>query len=97
MALLSGCIYDDGARYWGLVCWLMGVIEEIKAPCGCRGFVRWENYPVLVGFAYRFMYCWYLPWAYINNAMPATAVFTAPLTANAVLTAEVPNTAVEAV
>ena len=38
MGLSSGCIEGDGARYWGLVCWLMGVSEEIKSPCGCMGF-----------------------------------------------------------
>ena len=39
MGLSSGCVDGDGARYWGLVCWLTGVSEEIKSPCTRRGFV----------------------------------------------------------
>ncbi|QNI54564.1 hypothetical protein SynBIOSE41_02059 [Synechococcus sp. BIOS-E4-1] len=26
------------ARYWRLICWLFGVIEEMKNPCRCSGF-----------------------------------------------------------
>ena len=26
----------DGARYWRLFYWLVGVTEEIKSPCGNR-------------------------------------------------------------
>ena len=35
-------IDGDGARYWRLIYWLMGVVEEIKSPCSCRGF-RWSR------------------------------------------------------
>ena len=38
MGLLSDCVNRDGARYWRLIYWFMGVTEEIKSPCGCRGF-----------------------------------------------------------
>ena len=37
--LSSGCVDGNGARYWRLVCWLIGVTEEIKSPCQCRSFV----------------------------------------------------------
>ena len=33
-----GCVDGEGARYWRLICGLIGVTEEIKSPCGCRGF-----------------------------------------------------------
>ena len=39
MGLLSGSVDGNGARYWRLIGWLMGVTEEIKSPCGCRGFL----------------------------------------------------------
>jgi len=39
MGLSSGCVDGDGARYWMLICRLVGVNEEIKNPCDCRGFV----------------------------------------------------------
>ena len=26
----------DGTRYWSLICWLIGVTEEIKKPVGAR-------------------------------------------------------------
>ena len=38
LGLLSGCADCNGARYWRLIYWFMGVAEEIKSPCGCRGF-----------------------------------------------------------
>ena len=38
LGLLSDCVYGNGARYWRLICWFTGVTEEIKSPCGCRGF-----------------------------------------------------------
>ena len=37
LGLLSGCVDGNGARYWRLICWLMGVVEE-KSPCGSRSF-----------------------------------------------------------
>ena len=37
MGLLSGSVDGDGARYWRLIYWFMGVTEEIKSPCGYRG------------------------------------------------------------
>ena len=36
--LSSSYVDGNGARYWRLVCGLMGVSEEIKSPCGGRGF-----------------------------------------------------------
>ena len=33
----------DGARYWGLIYWLMGVTEEIKSPRGDSSFAFWLN------------------------------------------------------
>ena len=38
LGLLSGCADCNGARYWRLIDWFMGVTEEIKSPCGGRGF-----------------------------------------------------------
>ena len=38
LGLPSGCVDDDFARYWMLTCRLIGVTEEIKSPCSCRGF-----------------------------------------------------------
>ena len=38
MGLLSGSVDGDGARYWRLVDWIIGVTEEIKSPCNRRGF-----------------------------------------------------------
>ena len=38
MGLLLGSADDSGARYWRLIYWFMGVTEEIKSPCGYRGF-----------------------------------------------------------
>ena len=38
MGETSDYFMDNGARYWRLICGLFGVIEEIKSPCGCRGF-----------------------------------------------------------
>ena len=38
MDLSQGCVDGEGARYWRLICGLIGVTEEIKSPCGCRGF-----------------------------------------------------------
>ena len=38
LGLLSGCVDGNGARYWRLIYWLMGVVEEIKSPCGSRSF-----------------------------------------------------------
>ena len=32
LGLLSGCVDGNGARYRVVICWLMGVAEEIKAP-----------------------------------------------------------------
>ena len=26
------------SRYRGLICELIGEVEEVKSPCGCRGF-----------------------------------------------------------
>ena len=43
-----GYAEGEGARYWRLICWLMGVTEEIKSPYFCRGF-GWLAYPVLHG------------------------------------------------
>ena len=37
LGLLSGCVDGNGARYWRLIYWLMGVVEE-KSPCGSRSF-----------------------------------------------------------
>ena len=39
LGLSSGCVDGDGARYRMVICWRMGVGDEIKRPCGCRGFV----------------------------------------------------------
>ena len=38
LGLLSDCVDDDFARYWMLACRLIGVTEEIKSLCSCRGF-----------------------------------------------------------
>ena len=38
LGLLSGSVDGNGARYWRLIYWFMGVTEEIKSPCGGRGF-----------------------------------------------------------
>ena len=38
MGLLLGSVDGDRARQWRLIYWLIGMIEEIKSPCGCRGF-----------------------------------------------------------
>ena len=38
LGLLSGCVECNGARYWRLIDWFMGVTEEIKSPCNRRGF-----------------------------------------------------------
>ena len=40
MDLSQGCVDGKGARYWRLICGLIGVTEEIKSPCGCKGFRR---------------------------------------------------------
>ena len=38
MGETSDYFMDNGARYWELIDGGYGVIEEIKSPCGCRGF-----------------------------------------------------------
>ena len=38
MGMLWGSVNGNGARYWRLIYWFMGVTEEIKSPCGDRGF-----------------------------------------------------------
>jgi len=38
MGISSGCIEGNGARYRVLIYWLIDVNEEIKSPCGYRGF-----------------------------------------------------------
>ena len=31
------CFVGNGARYWRLICGIIGMFEEIKSPCQCRG------------------------------------------------------------
>ena len=38
LGLSSGSVNGNSARYWRLIYWFMGVTEEIKSPCGGRGF-----------------------------------------------------------
>ena len=38
MGLPSGYVDGNGARCWRLICWLIGVTEEIKSPWSRRGF-----------------------------------------------------------
>ena len=51
LGLLSGCVDGNGARYRVVICWLMGVVEEIKSPCVCRGF-RWPRLPSFVTWGF---------------------------------------------
>ena len=51
LSLLSGCVDGNGARYRVVICWLMGVVEEIKSPCVCRGF-RWPRLPSFVTWGF---------------------------------------------
>ena len=51
LSLLSGCVDGNGARYRVVICWLMGVVEEIKSPCVCRGF-RWPRLPSFITWGF---------------------------------------------
>ena len=38
LCLMSGCVDGNGVRYWRLIDGSRWSIEEIKSPCGCKGF-----------------------------------------------------------
>ena len=43
LGLLSGCVDGNGARYWRLIYWLMGVVEE-KAPAVAGALGGWAQH-----------------------------------------------------
>ena len=36
--LSPDCVDGNDARYWRLICGLIGVTQEIESPCSCRAF-----------------------------------------------------------